>query len=99
VRRIVPADTVGEYEPQALVEPAEVALHKALADVPAGVTGLAAFTAAATGLTGPVNTFFDEVLVMAEDADVRRARLGLLAAIRDLAAPVLDWQALGTALG
>ncbi|KOX26905.1 glycyl-tRNA synthetase subunit beta [Saccharothrix sp. NRRL B-16348] len=99
VRRIVPADTVSEYDPQALVEPAEVALHKALADVPAGVTGLAAFTAAATGLTGPVNTFFDEVLVMAEDADVRRARLGLLAAIRDLAAPVLDWQALGTALG
>ncbi|NUS64844.1 MAG: glycine--tRNA ligase subunit beta, partial [Saccharothrix sp.] len=99
VRRIVPADTVGEYDPQALVEPAEVALHKALADVPAGVTGLAAFAAAATGLTGPVNTFFDEVLVMAEDADVRRARLGLLAAIRDLAAPVLDWQALGTALG
>lgn len=99
VRRIVPADTVGEYDPQVLVEPAEVALHKALADVPTGVTGLAAFASAATGLTGPVNTFFDEVLVMAEDADVRRARLGLLAAIRDLAAPVLDWQALGTALG
>ncbi|MFE2755905.1 glycine--tRNA ligase [Actinosynnema sp. NPDC059335] len=99
VRRIVPADTVGEYDPQVLAEPAEVALHKALADVPAGVTGLAAFAAAATGLTGPVNTFFDEVLVMAEDADVRRARLGLLAAIRDLAAPVLDWQALGAALG
>lgn len=99
VRRIVPADTVGEYDPQVLVEPAEVALHKALADVPAGETGLAAFVAAASGLTGPVNTFFDEVLVMAEDPDVKRARLGLLAAIRDLAAPVLDWQALGTALG
>jgi glycyl-tRNA synthetase len=99
VRRIVPADTVGEYDPQVLVEPAEVALHKALADVSAGVTGLAAFVAAASGLTGPVNTFFDEVLVMAEDPDVKRARLGLLAAIRDLAAPVLDWQALGTALG
>ncbi|XVS68124.1 glycine--tRNA ligase [Actinosynnema sp. CA-299493] len=99
VRRIVPADTAGEYDAQALVEPAEVALHEALADVPAGVTGLAAFVAAANGLTGPVNRFFDEVLVMAEDADVRRARLGLLAAIRDLAAPVLDWQALGAALG
>ena len=33
---------------------------------------------------------------MAEDPDVRAARLGLLATIRDLAAPVLDWQALGT---
>ncbi|ROP38068.1 glycine--tRNA ligase [Saccharothrix texasensis] len=99
VRRIVPADAVGGYDARSLVEPAEVALHEALAGVPAGVTGLAAFVAAANGLTGPVNTFFDEVLVMAEDADVRRARLGLLAAIRDLAAPVLDWQALGTALG
>ncbi|QFZ24062.1 glycine--tRNA ligase [Saccharothrix syringae] len=99
VRRIVPADTAGGYDPAALVEPAEVALHEALVEVPAGVTGLAAFAAAADVLTAPVNTFFDEVLVMAEDRDVRRARLGLLAAIRDLAAPVLDWQALGTALG
>ncbi|MBY8850313.1 glycine--tRNA ligase [Saccharothrix sp. MB29] len=99
VRRIVPADTAGEYDPQVLTEPAEVALHEALVEVPAGVTGLAAFAAAASGLTAPVNTFFDEVLVMAEDERVKRARLGLLAAIRDLAAPVLDWQALGTALG
>ncbi|MFD7653897.1 glycine--tRNA ligase [Actinosynnema sp. NPDC059797] len=99
VRRIVPADTVGEYDPRVLAEPAEVALHEALGGVPAGVTGLAAFAAAATVLTAPVNTFFDDVLVMAEDPEVRRARLGLLAAIRDLAAPVLDWQALGTALG
>jgi glycyl-tRNA synthetase len=35
---------------------------------------------------------------MAEDAELRAARLGLLATIRDLAAPVLDWQALGTSL-
>ncbi|WP_433274452.1 glycine--tRNA ligase [Actinosynnema sp. CS-041913] len=99
VRRIVPAETVGEYDPQLLAEPAEVALHKAFSEVPRDVTGLAAFVAAAGGLTGPVNTFFDEVLVMAEDPSVRQARLGLLAAIRDMAAPVLDWQALGTALG
>ena len=31
---------------------------------------------------------------MAEDPAVRTARLGLLASIRDLAAPVLDWDAL-----
>jgi len=47
-------------------------------------------------LTAPINTFFDDILVMADDEDVRAARLGLLATIRDLAAPVLDWQALGT---
>ncbi|MEU7532248.1 glycine--tRNA ligase [Saccharothrix sp. NPDC042600] len=99
VRRIVPAETAPEYDAGVLGEPAEVALHKALAEVSFEGAGLAAFVAAASGLTGPVNTFFDEVLVMAEDPAVRKARLGLLASIRDLAAPVLDWQALGTALG
>ncbi|WP_244989865.1 glycine--tRNA ligase [Saccharothrix coeruleofusca] len=94
VRRIVPAGTAGEYDPGALREPAELALHEAFAAVPRGTTGLAAFVTAASGLTGPVNTFFDEVLVMAEEPGLRAARLGLLAAIRDLAAPVLAWQEL-----
>lgn len=67
-----------------------MALHKAFESVPRGVTGLAAFVAA-EGLTAPINTFFDEVLVMAEDEKVKSARLGLLASIRDFAAPVLDW--------
>ena len=49
-------------------------------------------------LVEPITTFFEEILVMAEDPEVRAARLGLLATIRDLAAPVLDWQALGTSL-
>ena len=99
VRRIVPADTAAGYDPSALADSAEIALHKALADVPVGASGLAAFAASAASLTEPINTFFDEVLVMAEDPAVRAARLGLLATIRDQAAPVLDWQALGTALG
>jgi Glycyl-tRNA synthetase alpha subunit/Glycyl-tRNA synthetase beta subunit len=43
----------------------------------------------------PINAFFDEVLVMSDDLLLRETRLGLLAAIRDLAAPVLDWDALG----
>ena len=45
-------------------------------------------------LTAPVNRFFDEVMVLVEDPAVRAARLGLLATVRDLAAPVLDWSAL-----
>jgi glycyl-tRNA synthetase len=62
----------------------------------AGPHSLADFVASATGLTAPINTFFDDILVMADDPSVRATRLGLLATIRDLAAPVLDWQALGT---
>jgi hypothetical protein len=91
VRRIVPADVAASYDAAVLSEPAEVALHKAFAEVSRDVAGLAAFVAAAEGLTAPINTFFDEVLVMAEDPAVKAARLGLLASIRDYAAPVLDW--------
>jgi glycyl-tRNA synthetase len=61
-------------------------------------TSLAEFADEAATLVGPVNAFFDDVLVMAEDSAVRAARLGLLASIRDLAVGVLDWQALGTSL-
>lgn len=91
VRRIVPASAESSYDASVLSEPAEVALHQAFSGVSREVAGLAAFVAAAEGLTAPINTFFDEVLVMAEDEKVKAARLGLLASIRDFAAPVLDW--------
>jgi len=98
VRRIVPPDTEATYDPARLTEPAETALHQALVKVRKVMrnTSLADFVLTATPLTTPINTFFDDILVMAEDKEIRAARLGLLAAIRNLAAPVLDWQALGT---
>jgi len=100
VRRIVPADTASAYDPDRLTEPAELALHRTVRTVTeslgTGQHSLPEFVVSAAALTGPVNTFFDDILVMADDQDLRRARLGLLATIRDLAAPVLDWQALGT---
>jgi glycyl-tRNA synthetase len=99
VRRIVPAGTSVDYSSGTLVEPAELALHEAVRAVRSaladGRPALSQFIAAAAGLTSPVNTFFDEVLVMADDPDLRAARLGLLATIQELAEPVLDWQALG----
>ena len=98
VRRIVPTGTAPSYDPARLTEPAEAALHQALekARETMNHSTLADFVLAATPLTAPINTFFDDILVMAEDEHLRAARLGLLATIRDLAAPVLDWQALGT---
>ncbi|WP_202880788.1 glycine--tRNA ligase [Kribbella amoyensis] len=98
VRRIVPADVEAKYDPSKLTEPAEQALHQAVEKVGEAPSSLADFVAAASVLVDPVTTFFEEILVMAEDEEVRAARLGLLATIRDLAAPVLDWQALGTSL-
>ena len=90
VRRIVPAGTDAGYDPATLTEPAELALHEALARVrPAG--DLTGFVPAARALVQPVQRFFDEVFVMAEDPAVRAARLGLLATVGDLGAGLLDW--------
>ncbi len=97
VRRIVPADAVGGQRSELLTEPVELALADAVAKVAsalAGSTALAGFADVAVGLVGPVNDFFDGVLVMADDPDVRAARLGLLASVRDLEDGVLDWAAL-----
>jgi len=98
VRRIVPADVAPQYDATKLTEPAEVVLHEAVQKVGQAPTSLAEFVPAVSVLVEPITNFFEEILVMAEDPEVRAARLGLLATIRDLAAPVLDWQALGTSL-
>ncbi len=93
-RRIVPAGTVATYEVSVLKEPAELALHEAVTAVQADLDGsvdLPRFVAVTGRLVTPVNTFFDDVLVMAEDPELRAARLGLLAAVRDLGDGLLDW--------
>jgi glycyl-tRNA synthetase len=89
-RRIVPEGTPAQYDPALLKEPAEVALHETVQGVRPS-TDLTGFLAAAGPLTGPVNAFFDEVFVMADDPALRAARLGLLATVRDLGADLLDW--------
>ncbi|AGZ43743.1 glycine--tRNA ligase [Actinoplanes friuliensis] len=93
-RRIVPDGTAASYDPSVLKEPAEVALHEAVVSVRGeldAATDLTHFTAVAGRITDPINTFFDDVFVMADDPAVRAARLGLLATIRDLGADLLDW--------
>ncbi|MEU6481003.1 glycine--tRNA ligase [Streptomyces sp. NPDC047017] len=97
VRRIVPAGLEGAYDPHRLDEPAEQALHTALTACRQHLganTSLVRFTAETGGLAAAVNTFFDDVLVMAQDPGVRAARLGLLAAVRDLAEGIVDWETL-----
>ncbi|GID29622.1 glycine--tRNA ligase [Paractinoplanes brasiliensis] len=91
-RRILPAGTASGYDPSALVEPAELALHEAVTGVKAGFgTDLVAFTTAVEPLVEPLTRFFDEVFVMADDSALRSARLGLLATVRDLGEGLLDW--------
>ncbi|MBB2944125.1 glycyl-tRNA synthetase [Actinoplanes lutulentus] len=89
-RRIVPAGTAGTYDPSVLKEPAEVALHNAVGEV-GDFSDVSGFVEATRGLVEPLNTFFDEVFVMADDPALRAARLGLLAKVRDLGDGLLDW--------
>ena len=98
VSRIVPPGAEPDFDTTLLTEPAEQALvaayakaHDALGDSP---RDLATFAACATTLVDPINTFFDDILVMAEDPILRAARIGLLAGIRDLSSNVLDWSKL-----
>lgn len=95
VTRIVPADVPPEYDPAALTEAAEWGLHEAVlklrSELGGGPVALARFVPAAMPLVDPVSRFFTDVLVMTPDSTVRATRLGLLAALRQLAAGVVDW--------
>ncbi len=99
VRRIVPAGTPAGYDVTALHDPAELALHEAVMKASAALQGasgteLDAFVPVAGTLIAPIGTFFAEVLVMADDRELRAARMGLLAGIGELADRVLDFSAL-----
>jgi glycyl-tRNA synthetase beta chain len=75
---------------------AERALHDALASARAGTKGMLAsgdYTgtlARLATLQGPVDTFFDDVLVNAEDAAVRANRLALLAQLKATFGAIAD---------
>ncbi|AOV15871.1 glycine--tRNA ligase subunit beta [Acidihalobacter aeolianus] len=80
----------GKVRVDMLVEPAERALHEALTAAEAVVEPLFAAGRYAQALTHlaslrePVDAFFDGVMVMAEDAEVRNNRIALLTRLYDL---------------
>ena len=77
--------------------PAESALHAAIVNASQGAAEAVArenFEGAMEALSklrGPVDTFFDQVLVNDENADIRANRLALLAAIRSATGTVADF--------
>jgi glycyl-tRNA synthetase beta chain len=79
-----------------LVEPAEQALWSAIDAHASEIKAAAArghFREAFRGIAAlepPAARFFDDVLVMAEDEQLRRARLQLVAALRDLILGIAD---------
>ena len=89
-------DSGGEVNPKLLQDPAESALHAAVGDAATTVDPLLekrAYTealSALAGLRGPVDRFFDEVMVMADDDALKNNRLSLLRELRALFLDVAD---------
>lgn len=81
-------------DPGAYAEPVEHALHAAYlhaAEALAGVSEPAhALWSQIDGLCGPINAYFEKVLVNAEDETLRKARLALVQHIGNLPAAVGD---------
>ncbi|TVQ88004.1 MAG: glycine--tRNA ligase subunit beta [Chromatiaceae bacterium] len=93
---IAPTTAVTGIDSTALTEPAERALAqrvKALEHEIAPLLAAQQYTevlSALAGLRGEVDAFFDAVMVMAEDAAVRRNRLAILQALQTLFLGVAD---------
>ncbi|MFC7291009.1 glycine--tRNA ligase subunit beta [Hirschia litorea] len=87
----------GEIDKKLLSEAAELSLHEALnaatakAEAALAEEDFAAAMSALSLLRAPVDTFFDDVIVNAEDNKVRVNRLKLLARIRDVTSQVADF--------
>ncbi len=83
--RRIAGDARDQVDPDRLSEPAELALYAAVTETRARIDAARddapKALAAATALVAPVSTFFDQVLVMDPDEDVRQNRLGLAAAV------------------
>ncbi len=89
-----------ETDPRLFNEDAEIALHGALAALPEPAAGaqdretLLAAMQSLGGLRGPIDGFFDRVVVNDDDAAVRQNRLGLLAMVRHSMQRVADFSKL-----
>ncbi|WP_030159725.1 MULTISPECIES: glycine--tRNA ligase [unclassified Glycomyces] len=91
VGRILPADAAPLSDFGLLTAASEQQLIAELGAL--GGDRLGEWIDRAAGLPGAVDAFFEEVLVMDPDPQVRSQRLGLLAALDRNAAALLDWSA------
>jgi len=105
-RGLAPETDPFPLDPEALVEPASRALYEAYQkarEEVEGAGGMAEFLQAMLPLVEPINTFFDQVLVVAQDearrdqseeVALRHNRLALLQRIKELAEGWLDFSKL-----
>ena len=96
ILRRADTDIPDAVDPQALQDAAERALHQAVEEAAVEVAPLLAehrYESALTRLAqlrGPVDHFFDEVMVMADDARLRSNRLALLQRLENLFLRIAD---------
>ncbi len=89
-------ETAGPVNRKLLTESNEISLFEVVTDAAGRVRPLVEkrqYTealAALAGLRGPVDKFFDEVMVMADDESVRNNRLALLSELRSLFLEIAD---------
>jgi glycyl-tRNA synthetase beta chain len=89
-------EAFGQVSPGELKEPAERALHEAIRSASEKAKPLyengdyAGYLKAFAVLKGPVDAFFDKVMVMVDDVPLRRARLALLRDLREAMNRVAD---------
>nr|WP_212755977.1 glycine--tRNA ligase [Flexivirga aerilata] len=100
ITRIVPPETPASYDRALLASDAEDALAVYVDELPDHANdGLPQWVPDALPLVAPLAKFFDDVMVMADDPQLRATRLGLLQTIVERAPRGIDWRALNTALG
>ena len=94
-RNILAGQPAAAVDRALLGEAAERELHDAVARLSAVDGGYEARLRSLAGLRGPVDRFFDDVMVMAEDPKVRANRLGLLQQTVSLFYRIADISKLG----
>jgi len=94
-RNILAGQSHARVDPALMAEAAERNLHQAVGGLQGIDGGYEARLRSLAGLRGPVDRFFDDVMVMAEDPKVRANRLGLLSEALSLFYRIADISKLG----
>jgi len=89
-KNILGESAPAEVDTGLLTEAAERELHEAVAQLRSVDGGYESRLRSLSGLRGPVDRFFDDVLVMAEDPALRANRLALLRGLAEAMNQVAD---------
>lgn len=99
ITRIVPAGTAASYDRALLASDAEKALVGYVDELPDHAhDALPQWIPDALPLVAPLTKYFDDVMLMADDEQLRAARLGLVQTVVERAPRGIDWRELNSAL-